>query len=675
MDRLQEARRSLPNPLSCDDGQIRGQRSEVRGQKSEVRDQRPETRDQRPEISQLEDSLNSFKNDLRQAAEILAKKEPHPAKRGLDFLQQAQKTMKLGSPERKTAHKQAKHLKRILKDDTLDERIKRAKQTRGEATTSNSKTMAPGSFPIILVDEQGNLIPEPKRIEAIMDHFGKVGLPDSLRDEDPIVVRTALRASLQHLSQTAMLFQPPFDSKITLDEIVEAQPRLHGGKSCKDDDVPADFLKWLSPTSLVPLQELFNNILQQGVVPSSWVYGQIVAILKPGKQGDHLGHYRPITLIETTAKLFEYVLYHRISGHLFPSIHQEQGGFQPRLGSMDQFFVFSETLQKARALKKQHVFAAFLDIKKAFDSVPHDALFSALARQGIHGRAWELLVQWYLNLKASVRVDGQQTPIFPMVTGTRQGSILSPLLFIVWINDLIGELKDAKLGTKPCGLNLEGDIIPCFLLADDIVLLSDTEEEMHHLLQITSNFIQRNGMSFNDGKCDWLVFNFSEAGDPHTRYPFSLNGRPLDYKTQYKYLGFTVSSAQHDFLHLVPTKRYLAAKAMTDMLQGVLDDSTRQQRKLEIYVRHVRPILEAGLAACPLTRQQIQQMASYEGKLLRDLDCTKTPQESLICRLPRLRKSFIEKTIRTAPKGSRRSIYARTLQNENPDLKRKPVRI
>eukprot|EP00732_Lithocolla_globosa_P002643 Lithocolla_globosa_v1_NODE_1800_length_2328_cov_9.605807.p1 type:complete len:380 gc:universal NODE_1800_length_2328_cov_9.605807:1079-2218(+) len=363
-----------------------------------------------------------------------------------------------------------------------------------------------------------------------------------------------------------------------------------------------------------------------------------MTLLKPGKDEHSLDSYRPITLIENTAKLFEKVFHRRFQNIILPRIHQEQTGFQAMMGSREQLFTLSEAIKEGT--KGHGVFVAFLDIKKAFDSVPHDALLQTLWSYGITGKAWNIFSNWYQNLKASVTADGS---IFEVVTGT---SILSPFFFLIWINDLITELKREERG-----ILLSDYQLCCLLLADDVAILTDNEFDMHHLLKVASDFISRHGMSFNQTKSQWMFFPGAKkvTNVPILSQPFLLGSQPLTYTTEYKYLGIVFSSKHAHFLDLALTRRFFAAKATIDSFRDLIGPAVRHQQRMEIYLMYVRPVLEYGLMAIPLLWKQLQRLKPYERALLNDIGCPSSPAESLEVRIKRLRSKMLFEIYQNAP--------------------------
>ena len=138
----------------------------------------------------------------------------------------------------------------------------------------------------------------------------------------------------------------------------------------------------------------------------------------------------------------------------------------------------------------------------------------------------------YSNNKAKVLIGSYLSPEFKIQSGVMQGSKLGPLLFLIFINDLLFTLHESGLGAS-----IEQLVISCLGFADDIVLTSDSLEKMQSLINICHEWSQQNHMEFNSSKCKVVVLN-----RPSTGIELTLKGKKLEIVKSYKYLGVTFSS-------------------------------------------------------------------------------------------------------------------------------------
>ena len=166
---------------------------------------------------------------------------------------------------------------------------------------------------------------------------------------------------------------------------------------------------------------------------------------------------------------------------------EEQNGFRRNRACIDHVFSLASILQ-TNAYKKSGTFTTFIDFKKAFDLIDRVALFYKLLQNGIDGKM-------YSDTISNVKVNKLYTDWFSINSGVRQGDTLSPTLFSLFINDLAKEIKAAGYG-----ISVGNDKVPILLYADDIVLLSESEDEMQNMLNIVYAWCRKWRLEVNCSK-------------------------------------------------------------------------------------------------------------------------------------------------------------------------------
>ena len=202
-------------------------------------------------------------------------------------------------------------------------------------------------------------------------------------------------------------------------------------------------------------------------------------------------------------KLYTNILNKRLISYLDSNniIEDEQNGFRKDRSCEDYIYTLTTIVQN-RKTSNLSTFACFVDMAKAFDRVNRDILFIKLANIGISGNLLDSIKQLYAECTASVNVNGCYTDLFDISCGVKQGDVISPTLFSIFINDLAKDIKN---------LNLRVEIEPGFnvsilLFADDIVLLSPTEEQLQLLLNFLSDWCHINKMEVNINKTKIIHF-------------------------------------------------------------------------------------------------------------------------------------------------------------------------
>ena len=150
---------------------------------------------------------------------------------------------------------------------------------------------------------------------------------------------------------------------------------------------------------------------------------------------------------------------------------EEQGGFRRGRGCRDQFLSLSLLGQTMIARRRKGMLAAFIDFKRTYDRVDRTKLWSCLEGSGLEGRMVDFLRAAYSERKCEVKVGDMVSESFNVMKGLRQGCVLSPVLFSLYINSLVEKLRGAGVG-----IECRGQRIPALLYADDMVILADDEE-------------------------------------------------------------------------------------------------------------------------------------------------------------------------------------------------------
>ena len=342
----------------------------------------------------------------------------------------------------------------------------------------------------------------------------------------------------------------PLNQPISEPEIVKA---LHAAKTRKAygyDGLPADVLK--NGNTLNLLHTLFNQCFLYGVIPEMWKYGIINPIYKGGGNDKRVPlNYRGITLTSATYKLFCSVIHNRVTewAELNNIIADEQNGFRKKRSCIDHISTLTTIIDTRKKLKKS-TFCSFIDFSKAFDHINRSMLWEKLAALGLQGNILNCLISMYENVKCCVRVNGSLTDWFPVDIGVKQGCILSPILFSTYINDLTLAIK--ALGK---GISTDNDNISILLYADDIVLMSDTEQGLQEMLNLVHSWCQQWKLNINVDKTK--VVHFRNPAVPITSFTFSCGPHPLEVTKEYKYLGLVLTEC----LDFNITVKYLALHA------------------------------------------------------------------------------------------------------------------
>lgn len=266
---------------------------------------------------------------------------------------------------------------------------------------------------------------------------------------------------------------------ITVEEVKKVIEKTKTYKAVGVDGLSNEVLK--SPKLLSILHRLFKTCFRSAIIPSVW-YKSIIKPIPKSAQADPRVplNYRGISLPSTVYKVFSSILNNRLSEFIEVNniLVDEQNGFRKNRACIDHIYVLSSVV-RARLHEGKSTFACFVDFKKAFDWIHRDLLEYKLMKYGINGNFYNAIRALYKSPEACVQVNNLRTGWFPTPFGLKQGDVLSPTLFALYVNDLAQDIKRANSGIDIGAFNLS-----ILLYADDIVLIAEEESKLQNMLTL-----------------------------------------------------------------------------------------------------------------------------------------------------------------------------------------------
>ena len=292
--------------------------------------------------------------------------------------------------------------------------------------------------------------------------------------------------------------------------------------------IKAEHILHGSPHLVIHLQLLFNSMIQHGYVPSDFLRGVITPIIKDA-EGDSssLDNYRGITLSHTFSYLFEHAVLIKIDPYL--ATDDLQFGYKKKHSTSHAIYTVKRCIDYF-CDHGSHIYASFLDCTKGFDRVSHDGLFTKLIGRNVPYGWLRILTYWYSNLFSIVKWENAYSHPFRVISGVRQGGVLSAKFWALYMNDLVLLLRRTHKGCYMANLFLAS-----ILYADDLCLLAPSRSAMQKLLDTCSDYAQFWCIRYNEQKTKLMYFgkNYSSF----TCHPLSLNDKPLEFVSEWKYLG------------------------------------------------------------------------------------------------------------------------------------------
>ena len=314
---------------------------------------------------------------------------------------------------------------------------------------------------------------------------------------------------------------------LTEQDIIEAIQALKPGKSAGMDEIHNKVLKQCAQSLSYPLCELFNKSLREGIYPDLWKLANVVPIYKKGDRKDKK-NYRPVSLLSCLGKLMERCVFKHLFKYLTTNniITVLQSGFKPGDSTINQMIDIYHTI--ACAIDGKEVRSVFCDISKAFDRVWHRGLLSKLRSIGIRGKILIWMSSYLQHRKQRVVIHGQTSQFKELSAGVPQGSVLGPLLFIIFINDIVDDITcDIRLFADDTSLSIAVEDPKCAAK-----LLNEDLEKIH-------NWARKWLVSFNPAKTKTMTFSNKRVKVIHP--PLEFGSTTLEQVTSHKHLGFVLS--------------------------------------------------------------------------------------------------------------------------------------
>ena len=326
------------------------------------------------------------------------------------------------------------------------------------------------------------------------------------------------------------------DRDVSDHELKLASYILRNGKAPGFDSISNEMLQCFLEARPDILRRVFNSILNNPRVIEKWSISMINPLHKAGSKMDP-DNYRGISLLSCFSKFFTAILNLRLTQYAIDTniFSRSQLGFMAGCRTADALFILNNLIEYYCKKKGEYIYGCFVDFKKAFDSVPRHTLFQKLLDYNINGRFYDCLVNIYSNDIACIKIADSITPTFIANQGVKQGCILSPTLFNIFLADFQPMVETAAC--DPVQIREGGDM-GCLIWADDLLLMSKSKAGMDNMLSALGVFSGKNGMTLNIKKTKIMTFN---KGGRHIRGRFFFGGEAVETTREYKYLGFLVT--------------------------------------------------------------------------------------------------------------------------------------
>ena len=385
-------------------------------------------------------------------------------------------------------------------------------------------------------------------------------------------------------------------------EVESMLKSLKIGKAAGPDSVNNRLLQKLAYPLSFPLCDLYNFSFSSGTVPDLWKKANVIPVFKKNDPSDP-SNYRPISLLSAVGKVMEKIV-HKYVFNFFRDnavITSLQSGFIPGDSTVNQLADIYNTFCKALDDGKE-VRAIFCDISKAFDRVWHNGLIHKLRNVGIVGTLLNWFTDYLSNRKQRVVLPGAASDWTQIYAGVPQGSVLGPLLFLIYIHDIVENINAC--------IRLFADDTSLYLIVENPI---EAAEKLNSDLAKVHAWASKWLVTFNPSKTESLIFSRKLNKPYHP--PVYMSEQPITEVSSHKHLGlvFQQDCTWHEHIDNIKCKAWFRINIMRK-LKFTLDRKSLQT----IYFSFIRPLLEyANIVWDNCTQYEVNELEKIQHEAAR----------------------------------------------------------
>ena len=389
-----------------------------------------------------------------------------------------------------------------------------------------SKTKYPPFFEV-----DGKKITDRQEMASEFNQFFST-IGQKLADEIPSNGLPRMEDFLGEKPRCSFNFQPTNSDRVS--KILHEMAPKH---SAGQDGIPPCLVKDVIEDIAPALSIAINLSIKVGIFPSELKIAKIVPLFKNKGKIWHFENWRPVALLPALSKVYEKELHLQITEYFTSNslFCENQFGFRKGRSTEDATLIFHDRI-KQMLDNRQTPFAVFLDLSKAFDTIDHDLLLRKLAFYGFSNLALRLMESYLRDRRQYVDLDGMTSDQCDVSVGVPQGSILGPLLFLIYVNDLPNctDILDATLFADDTSLS---SCFSAFTLGGAVNVTAINSE-----LNKIYKWLCVNKLSLNVSKTKYMIFESRLDPRPLPTEPLKINGEAIKQCTEFDFLGLTIDS-------------------------------------------------------------------------------------------------------------------------------------
>ncbi|CAL8135175.1 unnamed protein product [Orchesella dallaii] len=405
------------------------------------------------------------------------------------------------------------------------------------------------------------------------------------------------------------------DSDFSFKELNTAIKLLAIRKAPGPDAVINELWKALNSQHRLILLDSINDMYRNRNMPEYITTISMSPIYKKGDKGK-TENYRPISLVNTGLKLITILLGTRLNDWCENNkiISDSQAAYRKGYGCEHHIFCLNAILQSSLTNSKKLIFAVFVDLSKAFDSIPHTKLWQRLIDVGISSKFLKFLMTMYSQIFAFIKTPFGESDKFPIQKSVLQGESLSPKLFTIFIEELVNKLRNSKISHIPIGKAK----IHVLLYADDIIILATNAIDLQEKVSLMQEYFSEQCLIINLEKTKLVIFHTRKRRKrvvPNIMYGQSI----IEIADKYTYLGVTFYSNMDyhktctEFLH----KSDIALKNLLELFRrSKMHTLDSRLKRFDVLVRSV---LFYGSGIWASKNSIVERINSFQSRFLRSI--------------------------------------------------------
>ncbi len=388
-------------------------------------------------------------------------------------------------------------------------------------------------------------------------------------------------------------------NEISIEEVKEALKKMRSGKAPGDDELPIELFKAAGEECVEWMRYIFSNAWKEEKVPHDWHKAIVCPIYKKGSKTD-CANYRGISLLSHVGKLYERIVEKRLRTCVEEKLGIWQYGFRPNRSTTDLVFTLKMIMEKNWEWSIDK-YVAFIDLEKAFDRIRRDCLWRVLQHQdyGINSKLIRVIKSIYKNTESRVKNRELESEWFSIKTGVRQGGVLSPLLFIIYMDRCLKEVcvrEDKEI---------------TLAYADDVAVVTGSQQDLQEAMTRWNDVLNREGMRMNKQKTEIM-----KVGRIKEECNIYIENVKLKQTDKFCYLGVLFDEENRQNIEIL--NRIQKYNANVSALYPILKDKNIPTKaKTIIFTTILRPVLLYGSETWTLTTRTSSQIQAAEMRVLR----------------------------------------------------------